>query len=471
MTVAAPSGIAPGPITGAAAETADGPNPGPIGYDWQGGSAKTAEGSVATLRQILDKKLLKECVHCGLCLDYCPTYRVLGHEADSPRGRIYQIRQVYEGKVSPEDADFRQHIYACLDCRACQTACPSGVQYGAIIEAARAVAEPITTSEKTVGRAILGTVFTRPRLLDTFGVGLRLYQKTGLQKAVRASGALKLLPQRLREMESMLAPAQGGVRRWAAPHVTPARGKVRYRVGFIEGCIMPQLFGDTNAATVRVLSVNGCVVYSPPKQGCCGALQMHTGDRETARALARANVDAFDGLGLDAIIINAAGCGSTLKEYGHLLADDPRYAERAAEFAGSVKDISEFLASIELVQPTRSVPMRVTYQDACHLVHGQGIRNQPRQVLRQVPGLELVEMKDSDVCCGSAGIYNLTHPDVSVELLEQKMDHLLATGATGVVAPNPGCTMQLAYGARRRGVDLQFFHVVDLLDRAYGASA
>ena len=419
------------------------------------------------LRDLLDKKLLKECVHCGLCLDFCPTYRVLGHEADSPRGRIYQIRQVYEGKLSADNADFREHIYACLDCRACQTACPSGVQYGAIIEAARAVAEPISPSEKTVGRAILGSVFTRPKLLDAAGVGLRLYQRSGAQLALRRSGLLKLLPQRLREMESMLAPAQGGIRRWSAPQVTPARGKVRYRVGFIEGCIMPQLFGDTNAATVRVLAANGCVVYSPPRQGCCGALQMHTGDRPTAQELARRNIDAFSGLGLDAIIINAAGCGSTLKEYGVLLRDDPTYAERAEQFAHQVKDVSEFLASIDLVKPTRSVPMTVTYQDACHLVHGQGIRNQPRQLLRQIPGLKLVEMKDSDVCCGSAGIYNLTHPDISVQLLEQKMDSVLATGASAVVAPNPGCTMQLAYGARRRGTTLQFFHVVDLLDRAY----
>jgi glycolate oxidase iron-sulfur subunit len=416
----------------------------------------------------LDKKLLKECVHCGLCLDYCPTYRVLGHEADSPRGRIYQIRQVYEGKVSPQDPDFREHIYACLDCRACQTACPSGVQYGVIIEAARAVTEPINQSEKTLGRAILGNVFTRRPLLDAAGLGLRLYQRSGLQRLVRRSGAMRLLPPRLREMEGMLGPAQGGVWRWVAPQVTPAQGEVRYRVGFIEGCIMPQLFGDTNAATVRVLATNGCVVYSPPKQGCCGALQMHTGDRDTARQLARRNVDAFEPLGLDAIIINAAGCGSTLKEYGHLLGDDPTYAERARAFASKVKDVSEFLAAIELVPPTQPVPLRVTYQDACHLVHGQGIRQQPRAILRQIPGLELVEMKDADVCCGSAGIYNLTHPEISVKLLEQKMDQVLATGATAVVAPNPGCTMQLAYGARRRGVELQFFHVVDLLDQAYG---
>ncbi|HET6319314.1 MAG TPA: heterodisulfide reductase-related iron-sulfur binding cluster [Chloroflexota bacterium] len=421
------------------------------------------------LHELLDKKLLKECVHCGLCLDYCPTYLVLGHEADSPRGRIYQIRQVYEGKVSPDDLDFRQHIFACLDCRACQTACPSGVQYGAIIEAARAVASPVNPSEKVVGRAILGSIFTRPRLLDAAGLGLRLYQRSGLQALTRKSGVLKVLPQRLQEMEAMLAPTQGGVRRFRAPYVTPARGSMRYRVGFIEGCVMPQFFSDTNAATVRVLAANGCVVYSPPSQGCCGALQMHTGDRSVARDLARRNVDAFEPLQLDAIIINAAGCGSTLKEYGHLLSDDPAYAKRAASFAARVKDVSEFLASIELVPPTHAVPMRVTYQDACHLVHGQGIRNQPRQLLRAIPGLELVEMKDSDVCCGSAGIYNLTHPDVSVQLLDQKMDEIRATGAQAVVAPNPGCSMQLAYGAQRAGMSLKQLHVVDLLDRAYGA--
>jgi glycolate oxidase iron-sulfur subunit len=422
------------------------------------------------LHNLLDKALLKECVHCGLCLDFCPTYHVLGHEADSPRGRIYQIRQVYEGKVSPDDPDYREHIYACLDCRACQTACPSGVQYGAIIEAARAASEPVNASEKTIGRAILGTVFTRRPLLDAAGIGLRMYQRSGLQRVVRLTGAMRLFPTRLREMEAMLGPAQGGVRRKPALQVTPAVGPVRYRVGFIEGCIMPQLFGETNAATVRVLAANGCVVYSPPKQGCCGALQMHTGDRETARDLARRNVDAFGSLQLDAIIINAAGCGSTLKEYGHLLGDDPAYADRARAFATSVKDVSEFLAAIDMVPPTQPVPIQVTYQDACHLVHGQGIRQQPRKLLGMIPGLELIEMKESDVCCGSAGIYNLTHPDISNQVLEQKMDHVVATGAKTVVASNPGCTMQMVYGARRRGVDLQFAHVVDLLDRAYGHS-
>jgi glycolate oxidase iron-sulfur subunit len=289
-----------------------------------------------------------------------------------------------------------------------------------------------------------------------------------MQTFVRATGALRLLPPRLREMESMLGPTQGGVKRFSAPSVTPAVGPVRYRVGFIEGCIMPQFFGDTNAATIRVLARNGCEVYSPPAQRCCGALQMHTGDRATARSLARRNIDAFSGLNLDAIIINAAGCGSTLKEYGHLLSDDPAYAARAAEFASRVRDVSEFLASIDLVPPTHPVNLRVTYQDACHLVHGQGIRNQPRALLRAIPGLELVEMKDSDVCCGSAGIYNLTHPDVSVQLLDEKMANVIATSAEAVVAPNPGCSMQLAYGATRRGSSIKQVHVVDLLDRAYG---
>jgi glycolate oxidase iron-sulfur subunit len=418
------------------------------------------------IQDILDKKLLKECVHCGLCLDYCPTYRLLGHEADSPRGRIYQVRQVYEGKISPDDPDFREHIYACLDCRACQTACPSGVNYGAIVEAARAIAEPVHQSEKTVGRAILGTVFTRKPLLEVAGLGLRAYQRSGAQRLVRRSGVLKRLPKRLAEMEEMLGPTQGGVRRYTPPRVTPAVGPARYRVGFIEGCIMPQFFGDTNAATIRVLARNGCMVYSPPSQGCCGALHMHTGDRPTAQELARRNIDAFEPLGLDAIIINAAGCGSTLKEYGHLLPNDPR----AAEFASKVKDVNEFLAAIELVPPTHPVPLKITYQDPCHLVHGQGIRNQPRQLLKMIPGLQLVEMKDSDVCCGSAGIYNLTHPEVSVRVLSQKMESLLRTGAQGVVAPNPGCSTQLAHGARRAGADLKQYHVVDLLDMAYGWS-
>src|SRR5919198_4997448 len=360
-----------------------------------------------------DRSLLKQCVHCGLCLDYCPTYRVLGVEMDSPRGRIYQIKSVYEGKVARDDRHFAEHMYACLDCRACQTVCPAGVQYGALVEGARGVAAPNNLAERTVGRFILRQIFTRNWALDALGYGLRFYQKSGLQALLRRTGLLKLLPGRLAQMESLLAPAQGGLARPSLPSVTPAVGERRYRVGFISGCIMRQLQGETNRASVRVLARNGCEVVTPPDQGCCGALHVHSGDRDTARALARRNIAAFERLDLDAVIINAAGCGSTLKEYGHLLERDEAWAERARGFSAKVKDISEFLADIGLEGRMGYVRERVTYQDPCHLVHGQGIRSQPRELLRAIPGLELVELRESDVCCGSAGIYNLTHYDLS----------------------------------------------------------
>jgi glycolate oxidase iron-sulfur subunit len=429
----------------------------------------TAESPANPLREVLDKSLLKQCVHCGLCLDFCPTYTLLGHEADSPRGRIYQVRQVYEGRISPDNPDFRQHIYACLDCRACQTACPSGVQYGAIVEAARAVAPPPSPVERTIGRSVLGTVFMRKPLLEIAGFALRSYQRSGIQALVRRSGALRFLPTRLAETEALLGATQGGVVRWTPPPVMRPTGKVRYRVGFVEGCVMAQFFSETNRATLRVLLRNGCEVFSPPGQGCCGALHVHTGERQTARQLARNLVDSFQPLELDAIIVNAAGCGTTLKEYGHLLADDPAYSGRAAAFAARVKDVSEFLASIDLVPPTKSVKLKVTYQDPCHLAHGQAIRREPRRLLSTIADLELVEMKGADACCGGAGVYNLTHPELSREILRTKMENVAATGVQGIVASNPGCAMQLEYGASVSGFHLPVFHVVDLLDRAYGS--
>jgi glycolate oxidase iron-sulfur subunit len=291
-----------------------------------------------------------------------------------------------------------------------------------------------------------------------------------LQKLIRASGLLKVLPGRVGEMEAMLAPAQGDLAKPELPELTPAIGERKHRIGFISGCIMGQLQGETNQASVRVLARNGCEVVVPEDQGCCGALHVHSGDRDTARALARRNIEAFEKLGLDAVIINAAGCGSTLKEYGHLLERDAEWAERARAFAESVKDISEFLASIELNREMGEVRRRVTYQDPCHLVHGQGVRSQPRELLRAIPGLELVELEDSDVCCGSAGIYNLTHYDLSMQILEPKLDNIAETKAEVVVAPNPGCAMQIAAGCRRRGLDVEVAHVVDLLDEAYRAA-
>lgn len=431
---------------------------------------KPAATFVPAVDMEFDRALLKQCVHCGLCLDYCPTYRVLGTEMDSPRGRIYQIKAVYEGRIPKDDPHFAEHIYACLDCRACQTVCPAGVRYGMLVEGARGVTPPNSKAERTIGSFMLRQVFTRNWALDLLGFGIRFYQKSGLQDLVRRSGVLRLLPGRLADLEQLLAPAQGGLAKVVVPALTPAVGERRYRVGLIAGCVMSQLQGETNLRTVRVLARNGCEVVNPREQVCCGALHVHSGDRETARRLARQNIAVFEQLGLDAIIINAAGCGSTLKEYGHLLERDPEWAERARAFSAKVKDVNEFLAGIELNRQMGEVRKRVTYQDPCHLVHGQGIRSQPRELLRAIPGLELVELAESDVCCGSAGIYNVTHYDLSMQILAPKLENIATTGAEIVVAPNPGCAMQIAAGCRRRGLNVRVAHVVDLLDEAYRAA-
>ena len=416
----------------------------------------------------LDLSTLKQCVHCGLCLDYCPTYRVNGLELDSPRGRIYQVRAVYRGEISPDNEDFRTHIYRCLDCRACETACPSGVKYGQIVEAARGLAPPADAAERTIGRTVLNRIFTSRLALGALGLGMRVYQKLGVQTVVRKSGLLGLLPGRLEKMERMLPPTQGGVSKPAVPELVRARGTRRYRVGFIAGCVMQEFLGETNQASVRVLARNGCDVYTPRQQGCCGALHVHIGERDTARGLAKQNIEIFEALNLDAVIINAAGCGSTLKEYEHLFRDDPVWHDRAVAFSKKMRDINEWLVEIGIdTAGLGELPLRVTYQDPCHLVHGQGIRNQPRQLLRSIPGLNLVELKDADVCCGSAGIYNLTHPEFSEKILDWKIPEVAKTEATVLVAPNPGCAMQIASGARERGLPLDVCHVVDLLDRSY----
>jgi glycolate oxidase iron-sulfur subunit len=433
------------------------------------GAAGTIEPGPAVPMD-LELATLKQCVHCGLCLDYCPTYRVNGLENDSPRGRIYQVRGVYSGKIDPNDPKFRKHIYQCLDCRACETACPSGVNYGRIVEAARGVAPPIDAAERTIGRTVLNRIFTSNPVLAALGVGMRAYQKLGVQALFRKSGLPKILPERLAAMERMLPATQGGLTKPRVPEVVRARGARRYRVGFIAGCVMQEFLGATNQASVRVLARNGCDVYTPRGQGCCGALHVHIGERDTARALARKNIALFESLGVDAVIINAAGCGSTLKEYADLFMHDPAWHDRARAFTKKVKDINEWLVEIGIdAEGLGEVRARVTYQDPCHLVHGQGIRNQPRQLLKMIPGLELVELKDSDVCCGSAGIYNLTHPEFSQQILGWKMPNVERTGASILVAPNPGCAMQMAYGAKERGLELEVAHVVDLLDRAYRA--
>jgi glycolate oxidase iron-sulfur subunit len=451
---------------------------------------------------------MRQCIHCGFCLPTCPTYAVLGTEMDSPRGRIYQMQAVAEGRMAVS-ADFVEHMYCCLGCRACETACPSGVQFGKLIEAAREQiqleadqAEPLaeiaplslsqaemhtpSASEQagttaTFARRMLRRFFfdvmlpSRPLTSLTFA-GLKIYQRSGLQRLARQSGLLERVDQlptpfqgQITTPEALMPQATGDLFPQALPEISPAIGPRRYRVGFISGCIMDQIYRDINEATIRVLTANGCEVITPRSQQCCGALHVHAGEGERGRQLARHNIDIFERYACDAIIINSAGCGSNLKEYGHLLRDDPAYAERARAFSALVKDISEFLSGLASPLPMGELPYTVAYHDACHLAHGQKIKQQPRQLLRSIPGLKLVELKEADWCCGSAGIYNITNQEMASTLLERKMQNISASKADVIATGNPGCMMQIALGVRSRGLDIQVLHPVQLLDEAYRA--
>jgi glycolate oxidase iron-sulfur subunit len=409
---------------------------------------------------------LDRCVHCGLCLNACPTYRELRVEMDSPRGRIYQMAQVSSG-AAPISPSYIEHIELCLACRGCETACPSGVKYGRLVEAARAEIE-VNIRRPWAARWLRSLVFRRllpSRLnLGIIGAALYLYQASGLQWLVRMLG---FLPSRIREMESLAPEIETPFFFGYYGKVLPAEGERRYRIAFLAGCIANISFARLNEATVRVLQKNGCEVSIPEMQTCCGALHVHAGLREDARKLARRNIDALFGGHYDAIITNAGGCGSTLKEYGELLEHDPAYAEKALRFSAQVKDISEFLASIKLNPEMQALPIAATYQDSCHLAHGQKIRSAPRKLLNSVPGFELKEMALSDLCCGSAGIYNVVHTNMALALLRKKMDSVNATGAPVIVTANPGCMLQLRAGVRKFGRGQRVAHVVEILDEAY----
>jgi glycolate oxidase iron-sulfur subunit len=410
---------------------------------------------------------LDRCVHCGLCLNACPTYRELGVEMDSPRGRIYQMVQVANGM--PIGPSYIEHIGLCLACRGCETACPSGVQYGRLVEAARAEIES-TMRRNPVSRLIRRFVFGRllqsRNWMTAAGAMLYLYQASGLKGLTRVLGSMKLLGA-LGDMAQLAPPADPPFFFDQIGKVFPAEGRARYRVAFLAGCIANVSFARLNEATVRVLQKNGCDVVIPEGQGCCGALHVHAGLREEARKLARRNIDAVLDGGFDAVITNAAGCGSTLKEYHELLEHDAGYAERAAQFSKLMKDVNEFLASTPLNTDMGNVPLTVTYQDSCHLAHGQKIRAAPRKLLAQVPGLEFREMPLSDLCCGSAGIYNVVHTDMAMQILERKMMYVNGTGADVITTANPGCMLQLEAGARLFGKGQRVAHVVEILDEAY----
>jgi glycolate oxidase iron-sulfur subunit len=410
---------------------------------------------------------LDRCVHCGLCLNACPTYRELGVEMDSPRGRIYQMVQVANGaSIGPS---YLEHIQLCLACRACESACPSGVQYGRLVEAARADIENQVRrppAARLMRRFIFTKLLESPNLMTTAGALAYLYQASGLQKVVRGSGLWKLFG-KLGRLEQLAPPAEPPFFFSKLGRTFLAEGPRRYRVALMAGCIANVSFARLNEATVRTLQRNGCEVVVPAGQGCCGALHVHAGMRAEARKLARRNIDALVAGGFDAIITNAAGCGSTLKEYAHLLERDADYSEKARLFSGLVRDVTEFLASIELNHEMRPLPLTVTYQDSCHLAHGQKIRLAPRRLLAAIPGLQFREMPLADICCGSAGIYNVVENEMAMAVLGKKMESINSTGAEVIATANPGCMLQLAAGVRLHGRGQRVAHVVELLDQAY----
>jgi glycolate oxidase iron-sulfur subunit len=407
---------------------------------------------------------LARCVHCGFCLQACPTYVITSLETESPRGRIALAKALAHGEIEATP-NVVQHFDLCLQCRACETACPSGVPYGRIIEGARAMVQkgPRRPRSWRMRSTVLRLMFARPWRLKLAFSALRFYQKTPF-----AGMARRLLPKRLRDMEAMLPRLP---ERFFQPPVVAAQpaGAVKATVALLSGCIMPMTHPKTHEATVRVLARNGCRVLVPKDQGCCGALHVHNGDPAAARELAKRNIDAFLASGADYIVVNAAGCGSAMKEYVELFEGDAAWSGKAQRFVDGVRDVTELLAEIGFVAPTARVEARVTYQDSCHLVHAQHIKDAPRQILRAIPGLEFVEMAAPDRCCGSAGIYNITQTEMSRRVLEGKMLDVMSTECDVVSTANPGCMLQLDLGVRLSGGTQEVVHVVELLDRAYQA--
>jgi glycolate oxidase iron-sulfur subunit len=408
------------------------------------------------------------CIKCGFCLPKCPTYRETGHESASPRGRIHLMKLVAKGRLQP--AEIAEQLDFCLGCRACETVCPAGVKFGRLLEAGReqtGEAKQLTPWRRRQQRIFYSGLLLHLKRLDLLVDLLWLYQASGLRWFVRKSHLLRLFSETLPGVELLLPDLPPPRIRQRLREQTPAEGCEQHRVGFLAGCIMRSVFARTNAATVRVLANNGCRVITPRDVGCCGALHAHHGDLAAARQMARDNIRAFTDYDLEAVIVNAAGCGAMLKEYGQLLATDALYAERAAAFSAKVKDISEFLAGLTLNPRMARLPLRVAYDDPCHLLHGQGISHEPRQLLRQIPGVELVPFKEADWCCGSAGTYNLTQPAMSRRLLDRKMQHIAAIEPEVIATGNPGCLLQLGWGVKRAGLRAEVVHPIDLLDRAY----
>ena len=411
--------------------------------------------------------LLADCVHCGFCLPACPTYALWSRETDSPRGRIHLMKVALEGKTEITD-EFARHFDTCLGCMACVTACPSGVQYDKLVEATRPQIERHIDRSKSdrLFRRIIFSLFPYPTRLRWIAVKLWGYQRLGVRWFVRNSGLLSLLPRKLQAMEAMAPQISFGELFSSIPARIPAVGKPRKRVAVLLGCVQRVFFSNVNQATLRVLAAEGCEVVVPQDQGCCGALMYHAGQEDDAITMARKFIDEFDKEieNIDAIVINAAGCGSTLKQYGHILADDPVYATKAKALSAKCRDISEILAELEPRAPRHPLPIRIAYHDACHLRHAQNITAEPRQVLAQVPELDVREIPEAGMCCGSAGIYNLVEPEAAEELGALKAKQCLTTEADTIVSSNPGCLLQIKSSLERSGRTLRTMHLVEIVD-------
>ena len=418
-------------------------------------------------RDIPEPDLLKACVHCGMCLSSCPTYRLTGQEMSSPRGRLWMMSAVADNRMDLLDPAFVEQMYQCLNCRACEAVCPSGVQYGPLVEASRAQIEQHRKRpfrERLVRKVALGWLFSEAAHFRLFTSVTRLYQRSGLSFLARRTGVLRWLG--LQDAEAMLPPITSrplipGTESWSPK-------SIKQRAALFNGCVMGTVFADVNRAAGRVMAHNGIAVQVPVDQQCCGALQVHSGMMDQARQMARRNIDAFEASGQDTVVVTAAGCGAALKEYGHLLREDPKYATRARDFSSRVKDVNELLGSQGIVEPPLPVKRTVTYQEPCHLAHAQRVSAQPRTLLHSIKGIELIEMKESSLCCGSAGIYNILRKDFADKLGDRKARNTAATGAAAVVTANPGCYLQLRSTLKRNNADMDVRYIVELLDEGYG---
>jgi glycolate oxidase iron-sulfur subunit len=422
----------------------------------------------------LDYSMLQQCMHCGMCLPTCPTYDATKLERSSPRGRIALMRSIADGHLESSRL-FAEEMYFCLGCLACETACPAGVDYTRLFEMARWEVErsaKLSSAQRSFWRwAILQTLFTRPGLLRLVGLLLLFYQKSGLQILFRKLGLFRILPRYWQNLEAQTPACASRFSHELIPPLWKIANP-RYTVALLTGCVQDLIFSEVNKDCAFVLAQNGCEVHTPPLQHCCGSLHAHNGDMETARNLARKNIDLFPIESIDAIISNAAGCGSHLKHYDKLLEDDTLYADKARVWSAKVKDIHEWLAQIGFAKPVKSASLKkVCYHEACHLCHGQKISRAPREILESIPDLDLVELPEATWCCGSAGVYNFTQPEMSARLLERKMRHIQSTSAATVATANPGCILQLQHGARQRRWPLEITHPISLLADSYRLSS